>query len=449
MEQEKKLTSADLNRSLGRKELYSIAFGHVIGSGVFSLIGVAIGMTGKSVFIALLISAVLVIMQSLPLILLSGTARFRGGMYSMVSSMLGEKFAGFYVIIFFLANISLAMYAISFAQYLQNIFPSVPITLVSLIVLIFFFVVNLLGIENAAKLEFVMIIVMALALALFVVYGLPQVDYTEFFNGEGFMTRGVYGLLAAGTLLTWATAGGIDMVNLSAECKNPTRDLPQVIVVTTAAIAIFYALIGVVAAGILPLEDVIDQPLGVVAAVILPRPLYLFFVFGGALLALATTLNASFAWVTKPILQACNDGWIPKQLGYIHPKTKTPIIILSVFFVIGLGPILFGFDIGLIADISVILNNLLSVLVCLGVMFLPKRLPELWEKSAFHCGKGKLVVYSLLGAFGSGLAVVLLMMDAGKVQFIGMIIIAVAAFLYAFLRYKSGNVDMQDSVEEA
>ena len=54
-----------------------------------------------------------------------------------------------------------------------------------------------------------------------------------------------------------------------------------------------------------------------------------------------------------------------------------------------------------------------------------------------------------MGAFGSGLAVVLLMMDAGKVQFIGMIIIAVAAFLYAFLRYKSGNVDMQDSVEEA
>lgn len=95
-----------------------------------------------------------------------------------------------------------------------------------------------------------MIIVMALALALFVVYGLPQVDYGEFFNGEGFMTRGIFGLLSAGTLLTWATAGGIDMVNLSAECKNPTRDLPQVIVVTTAAIAILYALIGVVAAGI-------------------------------------------------------------------------------------------------------------------------------------------------------------------------------------------------------
>ena len=32
------LTTADLKRTLGKKELYSIAFGHVIGSGVFSLI---------------------------------------------------------------------------------------------------------------------------------------------------------------------------------------------------------------------------------------------------------------------------------------------------------------------------------------------------------------------------------------------------------------------------
>lgn len=38
--EKKMLTTEDLNRTLGKKELYSIAFGHVIGSGVFSLIGI-------------------------------------------------------------------------------------------------------------------------------------------------------------------------------------------------------------------------------------------------------------------------------------------------------------------------------------------------------------------------------------------------------------------------
>ena len=41
--EKKMLTTEDLNRTLGKKELYSIAFGHVIGSGVFSLIGIGIG----------------------------------------------------------------------------------------------------------------------------------------------------------------------------------------------------------------------------------------------------------------------------------------------------------------------------------------------------------------------------------------------------------------------
>lgn len=57
--EKKMITTADLNRTLGKKELYSIAFGHVIGSGVFSLIGIGIAMSGKSAFLGILLSACL------------------------------------------------------------------------------------------------------------------------------------------------------------------------------------------------------------------------------------------------------------------------------------------------------------------------------------------------------------------------------------------------------
>ena len=110
------------------------------------------------------------------------------------------------------------------------------------------------------------------------------------------------GIITCAVLLTWATAGGIDMVNLSAEAKNPTKDLPQVILVATIAIAIFYALIAMVAGGVLPVSETANQPLDLVARAIMPTPVFLFFVIGGALLALTTTLNATFAWITKPIL---------------------------------------------------------------------------------------------------------------------------------------------------
>lgn len=199
--EKKMMTTADLNRTLGRKELYAIAFGHVIGSGVFSLIGIGIGITGKSAFLGILLSAVFIILQALPFMLLAGTARFRGGYYSIMGTLWGNKLAGFYIVVFFCSNVSLAMYAISFAQYLQAVLPGLPITPVAFVVMTVFFVTNLLGVEGAAKLEIVMDIVLAAALTLFVVFGMPQVDYANFFTVD-FMPNGIGGVVTCAVLLT-------------------------------------------------------------------------------------------------------------------------------------------------------------------------------------------------------------------------------------------------------
>ncbi len=441
-------STSQLNRVLGKKELYGIAFGHVIGSGIFALLGVGIAMTGKSVSIGMLISVVIVLMQALPLILISGTVRLRGGFYTIVGFMWGEKFAGFYVIVYFCANISLAMYALSAADYLQGIFTSIPITLTAFLVLTLFYVVNFFGIEGAAKLELVMVVIMAVALTAFIVYGMPHVDFGEYFSGDDFFSNGPISLLSCGVLLTWATAGASDMIMLSGEAKNPTKDLPQVIVVATLAVAVFYALISVVAAGVLPIDQVAGQPLTLVAAKIFPKPVYLFFVIGGALLALTTTLNASFAWVTKPILQASIDGWLPKKLGYIHPKYKTPVPILTIFYGIGLLPIFFGFNIALIADMTVLLNNILFIFICYGVVFMPKRIPELWAKSKFHCSNTKLHIAALIGGFSAVISVILLLTELGTREIVGTCVITVIAAIFGYIRHKSGKVDMEISYEE-
>lgn len=42
-------TTKNLNRVLGRKELFGIASGQIIDAGIMSMTGIAIGMTGRSV----------------------------------------------------------------------------------------------------------------------------------------------------------------------------------------------------------------------------------------------------------------------------------------------------------------------------------------------------------------------------------------------------------------
>lgn len=51
---------------------------------------------------------------------------------------------------------------------------------------------------------------------------------------------------------------------------------------STMSVAIGYGIIGVVAAGVLPISEVAFKPLTLVAEKTLPHTLYLLFVIGGA-----------------------------------------------------------------------------------------------------------------------------------------------------------------------
>jgi APA family basic amino acid/polyamine antiporter len=117
-------------------------------------------------------------------------------------------------------------------------------------------------------------------------------------------------------------------VNLGGEAKNPVRDIPLAMIISTLSVAVLYALLAYVAAGVLPVEQVAGKPLTQVAETVLPKPLFIFFIVGGAMFALASTLNSQFAASTKPLLQGSSDGWLPRKLAYIHPKFKTPWVWL-------------------------------------------------------------------------------------------------------------------------
>lgn len=191
-----------------------------------------------------------------------------------------------------------------------------------------------------------------------------------------------------------------------------------------------------------------NQPLDLVARAIMPTPVFLFFVIGGALLALTTTLNATFAWITKPILQACNDGWLPHKIGYIHPKFKTPVIILVGFYIVGLIPILTGLQISMIADTAVVLSNILFAFICFGTVFIPQRMPELWEVSAFRCSKSKLYLKSILGGVSCVVMVLVLFFQMSMPQAVILVIITIVGILFAQLRYRSGAVKPVKSYEK-
>lgn len=437
--------TSELKRVLTFKDLLFTSIGGIIGAGIMSIMGITIGMTGRSVPVSMIFAAVFVLLGIAPIIIISGTVRIRGGQYTIVGMLAGKRLAGLFIIIDVATNISLSMYALSFADYFLAFVPELPRKAVAIALLTFFWILNIFGIDKMAKLQNIIVVTLMTALALFAAYGLPNVtpDYlTRDFAPNGFM-----GIITAAALLYFATAGGQLIAGLSGEAKNPTKDIPKAIIISTILVATLYAIVAVVASGVLPVAQVANKPLTDVAKTVLPAPLYVFFMVGGAMFALISTLNAQLACAPKALLQACADGWFSKKMAYLHPKYKTPVVLLTFYYLVGVLPIVVGFDIGLVANLTVCLSQINFMIISWNVVRLPELMPDIWEKSSFKMPFGVLKVWSRVAVLVGIIQLWLLARDLSVPMLIGNVCYFAFALIFSKIRSKSPEVNMEISYE--
>lgn len=437
-----KKNQADISavpKKLNRIDLMSMAVGQIIGVGIMTMTGLAIGFTGRSVNIAYILAAVIIIFSAIPQIFIGGTANFIGGQYSQIAVLSGKRLAGVQTFINLAMSLGISMYTLSFCDYFLSLFPGANNILISFIVLSIIIGMHVVGVKQAARLQNIMCIVLALSIATYIVLGVGNVT-PDYFVGPEFMSGGVTGFLLASVFLTFAVGGATYVVNFSAEAENPTQDIPFVIIASTLGVVIVYALMSTVAAGVLPVSEVANKPLSVSAAAFMPSWAYTFFVVGGAMFALLTTLNFSIGMMTFPIKRACEDGWLPGRLAECNKKFGTPHLILLVMFLIGFLPILFKINLNTIASSTVILTTSIRGVIAYSAMQLPKKMPELWNESKFHVNDRVLNVISILTIAIALLSVVLLIITSSSAEIIGNLVILACAVVFALMRSRYVNL---------
>ena len=444
-------STKDLARTLGKKELMGIAIGQIIGAGIMSMMGVAIAMTGRSANLAFMLSAVFTMCTFFPSIFITSCIRMRGGMYTQMAIFAGDKWAGYYSVVYFITNMSLAMYALSFAQYALALLPTGGSQkVIALVVGTLFFILNYFGVDLMAKIQNLLVVVLLLSLTMFAVFGLPSVDFANYFsNADGlFLSDGISGFLTAVAYLGFATGGATVILGVSAECKNPTKDIPFVIIVSTVSVAILYGLVATTASGVLPVAEVANQPLTLVAAEVLPKPLYIFFIVGGAMFALATTLNSQIMSCTKPVMQSCEDGWFPHSLAALS-KYKTPWKILIIYYVILVVPIVLELEIAQISSIVQILGYLNNLVLTITAMKLPKMFPEAWEKSQFHVPTAVFNTLMIITCAALLVQASFMLKSMTPQLIIFNVAVMAAGFIWAFYRTGTGKAKPTVSYEMA
>lgn len=432
------MNEVGLKKDIGFKEALSIAIGQSIGTGIMAMMGQAIGLTGNGVPFAFIGAAFLVILLFLPTAVMGSTIPTTGGAYMQCSRLIGPRYGIFYVLLFMSYNITLSLYAISFADYLGSLIPGISFKLVGIGLLTLFYVLNLIGIKFAAFAQKVMVIVLLSALILFVIFGVPQVNM-EAFTNENILPNGIVGLMTASALMTFAVGGSNVISNLGGEMKNPGRDIPLCMILGTSVVGVFYAFMGMVASGVLPWEQVANKNLSEVAKTILPGPLYAYFIVGGALFAIATTLNSVFGWVTKPLLAASRDGYLPKVLSKVHPKFGTPYVLLTIFYLIGVIPVLCGVSLQVVSSYGSGISIFMTIVPITASMFLHKRYPEACKKAFFILKPTTMNIIGIIALILALIQTYLLFQTLPVPAIIGAMIYCAAAFCLAIYLEKRGN----------
>jgi len=421
-----------LKKVLGLGDCLGIGIGQIIGAGIMILTGISIEITGAGTPIAFVVACAWVICPTLVLAAQCSAAPATGGLYTYVRDYLGKKTSFVYLVLFVAGQLVLAMFALTFAEYTVSLIPSWNPTIVAFAIMTVCFVVNVLGLNMAAKFQNVMVIVLLAALLMFIVFGMPKVDYSVFTQPHAIMPNGFIAFLTATSLLTFATSGACFLSELGGEIKNPGKNVPRAMIISTVLVGVFYAFIGIVAVGVLPIEEVAGQSLVKVANAVLPGPLFVIFVIGGGMFAVATTLNGSFTWCTKSLLVASREGWLPKKLSSVS-RFGTPWVLLLIFYIIGSVPILTGWDIRTIAMLGNGVSLVFFIFPTFAAYYLYKKTPDLVEKSLFKLSRPALMVVTTIALVTDVIAAVL---NLGDIQnsWIMMVVIVAASIIYANLR---------------
>lgn len=432
----------ELVRALGLKEAISMTIGTVVGVGLFTCGSAQIGLVGSWIigftFIALLIS----IWPCLIYGEMSAALPCAGGTYNYAKRGLNRGWANLSGWHYIVSVVAIgAGETLAFANYFKILLEQIGIDItwldsrvIAIILVGVFLILNFRGIEQSGKAQIAfMFFFWGCSIAWFL-YMIPNI-HVEYFGGIAMDSLPPFKeMMYIFGLVWWCYTGFETCVSMGAETKYPQYNLPRALKISVFLVFSLNALFQWFLVGLVPKEfysilAVADAPYaeGLKAAGLIGMPIILLCIgiaFGGDL----STINPGIAAPARYIFTMAEDGALPKFLGKIHPKYKTPHVAIVLVGVINFILIATG-SIDYIASVSLISLAICYMIGCLAYLGLKRRYSEMKRPYIAPMGKFGCYVTIILYCF--------MLMFADKMALItaGIISVLSIIFYYVFTRY--------------
>ncbi len=335
-----------LKRELGVTGAALMGLGSIIGTGIFVSVGLAAGVAGPAVLLAIALAAMVATCKGLNSAQLAANHPVSGGTYEYGYRYLSPRLGFLAGWVFLLAkSASAATAALGFAGYLLHALGVgsetwlVPLALSAVVILT---LIVLTGIRRSNTTNTIIVTVTLIALTAFVIFGLPSVDasnFTPFFPQED---GGIQALLQATALMFVAYTGYGRIATLGEEVREPRRTIPKAIIVTLLVSMVLYMAVAFVGVGTIG-ADALSNATGLeaapleVAAQLMGLPWVANLVAVGAVTAMLGVLLNLILGLSRVLMAMGRREDMPPQLGILNEAGTTPTAaVLVMGVVIGL-----------------------------------------------------------------------------------------------------------------
>ena len=337
-----------LKKGVGSLDIVALGIGGTIGTGVFVIIGEAIGDTGPAIILSFVLAGLTALFSAFSYAELASAVPVSGSAYTYIYATLGEIIAwiiGWDLILEY--GLSIAAIASGWGQYLNDLLGHLfggglptaisgapgasggigQLTLAALVIAATLLL--LYGVRESARVNTFMVAFKVAVLGVFIVLGATA------FNGGNlspFSTGGFNGIVDAAALIFFAYIGFDAVSTASEEVKDPQRDMPRGIIGSLLIVTLIYILVGLVATSIVPSDELAENPAPLAFALDAGAG----YSWGaalidvGALVAIASVVLTIFYGQTRIMFAMCRDGLLPRKFATLSSR-QTPIFITIAF----------------------------------------------------------------------------------------------------------------------
>jgi len=327
------------NKKIGFLEAFSIGVGGMVGGGIFAVLGLTIELSKGAAPIAFAIAGLIAIVTAYAYAKLSLRYPSEGGTIEFIVQAFGNGIFSSFINTLLLISyvIMLALYAYAFGSYGSALFLGSDVgwlhKLLSIVVIIIFTLVNLLGAFMTGKAEDIMVFIKIIILLVFIYVGFSTVNWSHLAPAQWMPTSSI---ITGGLMIFLAYEGFELIANTAKDVKNPERNLPLAFYSSVTFVIFLYIFISIVAVGNVSFEEAKKAQDYILAIAAEPLFGHAGFILIGiaAVLSTASAINATIYGSGRTAYVIAKFGEIPKNFETRIKHGYEGMIIISLLAII-------------------------------------------------------------------------------------------------------------------